>query len=275
MHDLTGKVAVVTGGGSGIGRALVLALAEAGSNVVVADIDGDAAGGVAEEAAASGVRSLAVATDVADPASVISLADAAYDEFARVDVLCNNAGVLLFGPISGTTVGDWQWVFGVNVMGVVHGIVTFVPRMREQGGPAHVVNTASVAALGGGHDGAVYAASKNAVLAISESLRAEVEPYGIGVTVLCPAAIQSRILDAQRHRPASMGRRAPEPFGTDVAFGIDAMHVGRRAVQAVRDGEFYVFVMPEGWAARTGASARERFDAIAAAIAVGEVAGNG
>lgn len=273
MRDLAGKAAVVTGGGSGIGRALVMALAAEGTHVVVADIDERAAGSVAREAEASGVRSLAVVTDVTDAASVNALADRAYAEFGAVDILCNNAGVLLFGSLTETVPEDWQWVFAVNVMGVVHGILSFVPRMTAQGRPAHIVNTASVAALGGGKDGGVYSASKNAVLAISESLRLELEEQGIGVTALCPASIRSRILDAQRNRPASMGRRAAEPFGTDVEFGIDAMHVGRRAVQAIRDNELYVFVMPEGWAGRTRDAARARSDAILNAIGNGEVPG--
>ena len=271
MRDLAGKVAVVTGGGSGIGRALVMALAEAGTNVVVADIEEDAARAVAREAEVSGVGSLAVATDVSDPVAVGRLADLAYERFGAVDVLCNNAGVLLFGPLIETVPEDWQWVFAVNVMGVVHGVQAFVPRMKRDGRPAHIVNTASVAALGGGKGGGVYSASKNAVLAISESLRSELEESEIGVSVLCPANIRSRILDAQRNRPSSLGRRAPEPFGTSVEFGIDATHVGRRAVQAIRDNQLYVFVVPEGWAERLHQTAQARFDTILEAIDSGEV----
>jgi NAD(P)-dependent dehydrogenase (short-subunit alcohol dehydrogenase family) len=273
VDELAGKAAVVTGGGSGIGRALVMALAEAAMSVVVADIDEDAARSVAREAEGLGVRSLAVATDVTDPDAVGRLADLAYGEFGGVDVLCNNAGVLLFGQLTDSVPEDWAWVFSVNVMGVVHGIQTFVPRMRRQGRPAHIVNTASVASLGGGRGGGVYSASKNAVLAISESLRSELEEDGIGVTALCPANIRSRILDAQRNRPPTMGRRAHEPFGTETEFGIDPMYVGRRAVQAIRDNQLYVFVVPEGWAGRLGETARARFDSILEAIEHGEVPG--
>jgi NAD(P)-dependent dehydrogenase (short-subunit alcohol dehydrogenase family) len=272
VRELKGKVAVVTGGASGIGHALVMALAEAGTSVVVADIDEDAARSAAREAEGLGVGSLAVATDVGDAGAVGRLADLAYEEFGRVDILCNNAGVLLFGPLTETVPDDWRWVFSVNVMGVVHGVQAFVPRMTRQGGPAHIVNTASVAALGGGKGGGVYSASKNAVLAISESLRAELEEHSIGVTVLCPANIRSRILDSQRNRPS--GRRAPEPFGTGTEFGIDAVHVGRRAVQAIRDNELYVFVVPEGWASRLGETARARFDRILEAIDCGEIPGS-
>jgi NAD(P)-dependent dehydrogenase (short-subunit alcohol dehydrogenase family) len=238
--------------------------------VVVADIEGETASSVAAEARVLGARALATTTDVSDYAAVRRLADDSYDEFGRVDVLCNNAGVLLFGETTTTTPEDWQWVLSVNVMGVVHGIQAFVPRMVGQGA-GHIVNTVSVASLGGAKGSAVYSASKNAVLAISETLREELVEHGIGVTALCPASIASRILDAQRNRPPSYGRRAAEPYGTDVSFGIDPMHVARRAVQAIRDNDLYVFVLPEVWSRRVRARADERCAQLSAAIDAGEV----
>lgn len=271
MDVLEGRTAVVTGGGSGIGRALVLALASSGCNVVVADIESDAASSVADEAVAVGVKAIAVRTDVSDRGSVDELADRAYAEFGAVHVLCNNAGVLIMTPVLDCIVEDWQWLLGVNVMGVVHGAHAFIPRMLEQGEPAHIVNTSSVAGFGGG---GIYGTSKAAIVALSESLHTELEPKGIGVSVLCPANISSKILAAQRNRPARFGRLAFEPFGRDITdFGLAASHVADRAIDAIRTNELYVFVFPEGWEKRLKPSTEERFTKILDAIDRGGVTG--
>src|SRR3954447_9577565 len=152
MKDVAGKVAVVTGGGSGIGRGMVHAFMGAGMDIVIGDVDKAAAENVADEVRSAGRRALAMHVDVSDYDSVDALADAAYNEFDAVHVLCNNAGVLVAGPILDMRVDDWRWLFNVNVFGVIHGIHAFVPRMRDQGGEAHVVNTGSVAGFtsGGG-----------------------------------------------------------------------------------------------------------------------------
>jgi NAD(P)-dependent dehydrogenase (short-subunit alcohol dehydrogenase family) len=268
MESLEGRTAVVTGGASGIGRALVLALAQSGVNVVVADIEDEPAESVAAEARALGVHSLSVHTDVSDPDSVELLAERAYVEFGAINVLCNNAGVLLMMPVSDLILDDWRWVLSVNVMGVVNGIHAFLPRMLASGEPAHIVNTSSVAGVVGGGP---YGASKSAVLAISEGLREELAPLGIGVSVLCPASISSRINSSQRNRPATFGRKAPEPFAHIVDFGIDPMQVGLRAVEAVRANEFYVFVFPPGWEERLRPNVERRFQGILAAIDNGAV----
>lgn len=269
MDAVVGRTAVVTGGGSGIGRAIVLALAGAGANVVVADIELDAAEAVAKEAAAAGVDTLAVQVDVADTASVDALADAAFDRFGAVHVLCNNAGVFLMGQIGDFIVDDWRWVLSVNVIGVVNGVHAFLPRMIAQGQPGHIVNTGSVASFGGGGP---YGASKAAVLSITESLLGELAPHGIGASVLCPANINSRILGAQRNRPAEFGRKAAEPFGTDITtFGIDAEHVGRRALEAILNDELYVFIFPDGWQGHLKPGVQQRFDDVLAAIDRGAV----
>jgi NAD(P)-dependent dehydrogenase (short-subunit alcohol dehydrogenase family) len=269
VEDLEGRTAVVTGGGSGIGRALVLALAEEGTNVVVADIEADAAAAVAGEAAELGVQALAITTDVADRDSVTALADASFDRFGGVHILCNNAGVLVMGPITDMIVEDWEWILSVNVMGVVYGIHAFLPPMLAQGEPGHILNTASVAAFGG--EG-IYGTSKAAVLAISQSLHSELEPAGIGVTALCPGTISSQILGAQRNRPARFGRLADEPFGRITDYGLDPIHVGRRAVAAIRANELYAFAFPEGDERRMRPRYQARFDDILAAVDRGPIA---
>lgn len=269
MDVVAGRTAVVTGGGSGIGRALVLSLAGAGSNVVVADIELDAAEAVAKEAEALGVKARAVRTDVADTASVQALADASFDRFGAVHILCNNAGVFLMGETKDFIVEDWRWVLSVNVIGVVNGIHAFLPRMIEQGEPGHIVNTGSVASFGGGGP---YGASKAAVLSITESLHGELAKYDIGASVLCPANINSRILGAQRNRPPEFGRKAHEPFGTELTtFGIDAEHVGNRALEAIRNNELYVFVFPDGWQDHLKPSAETRFQNVLDAIDRGAI----
>jgi NAD(P)-dependent dehydrogenase (short-subunit alcohol dehydrogenase family) len=159
-------------------------------------------------------------------------------------------------------------VFDVNLMGVVHGVHAFLPRMRQQGS-GHILNTSSVAGLGGG---GIYGASKAAILALSETLHQELAPEGIGVSVLCPGNVSSRILGAQRNRPARYGRKAAEPFGTDLTdFGIDPVLVGRRAVQAIVEGRLYVFAFPSGWERHVAPGARDRYGAILDAIDAGGI----
>jgi NAD(P)-dependent dehydrogenase (short-subunit alcohol dehydrogenase family) len=267
MEKLDGKVAVVTGGGSGIGEALVHAFAREDMHVVVADIEQSAAERVADAARETGARALAVCTDVADAESVRELADAVYAEFRATHVLCNNAGVLLMGPAIGASAGDWQWVLSVNLMGVVHGVEAFLPRMRAQPGEAHIVNTSSVAALGGGGP---YAASKAAVLAFSEALHQELADDGIGVSVLCPAYINSKIVGAQRNRPERFGPEAEEPFGRlEVTTGLTPDTVAQHAIEAIRKRTLYVFTLPESMRRRIEPAAEERSRKIQAAIAAG------
>jgi len=271
VEKLEGKVAVVTGGGSGIGRALAVALAEGGAHVVVADIEPDAARATARAVEALGVRARAVEVDVADQGSVEDLAHRATSELGAADIVCNNAGVFVMGPLTEMIVEDWSWVLSVNVMGVVHGIHAFLPEMLERGG-GHFVNTSSVAGLGGGGGSSVYSMSKCAVLSITESLHAELAPMGIGATVLCPGNVSSRILGAQRNRPARFGREATEPFGRDLTdFGMDPIHVGRRAVAAIRAGELYAFAFPAEWGGGIRPQAERRYREILDAIGAGAI----
>ena len=262
MKDVAGKVAVVTGGGSGIGRGMVHAFMGAGMDIVIGDVDKAAAENVADEVRSAGRKALALHVDVSDWHSVESFSDAAYNEFDAVHVLCNNAGVLVAGPILDMRVDDWKWLFNVNVFGVIHGIHAFVPRMKEQGGEAHVVNTGSVAGFtsGGGYV-PIYSATKNAVVAISEALRIECEPIGIGVSVLCPSAVNTKILEAQRNRPQEFGSAADEPLGRTITGGMDPDQVGARVLQAVYDNEQWIFTHPE---ALSGAATR--FEQILAAV---------
>jgi NAD(P)-dependent dehydrogenase (short-subunit alcohol dehydrogenase family) len=264
---------VVTGGASGIGRELVRSFAGAGCAVVVADIDADAARATAREVEDQGGRAIAVTVDVTSADSVRALSDAAF-EFGggTVDILCNNAGVLVWGDALVATQEDWRWIIDVNLMGVVNGVAAFLPRMIEQGTRAHIVNVASVAGLRGSAEMPAYGASKAAVLSLSEALHAQLAATNVGVSVLCPANIESRILDAQRNRPSSLGKRASEPMGTDPpGVGIHAAHVASAALEAIRDDELYVFTFPDDEHAALRRSAEQRGAAILAAIDRGAV----
>ena len=246
--DLYGKSAVVTGGGNGIGRALCLALAGEGVNVAVADIDPAAAQAVAEEAKGVGVKAIGVGADVTSEASVNALADAAWDAFEAVDILVNNAGVIHpTGPLAATSAADFDWVFAVNVRGVMNGIRAFVPRFIASGRECRVVNTASEHALGVPHVGAgLYTASKHALLGLSDVLRREV-PERVMVSVLCPGIVASTLWRATERRPAAFGGSAPAPEAAGAfmdQIGMPAEEVAARAMKGIRMGEFHILTHP-------------------------------
>jgi NAD(P)-dependent dehydrogenase (short-subunit alcohol dehydrogenase family) len=254
MQGLAGKVAVVTGGASGIGSGMVDAFAEAGMHVVVADIELDAARAVAEGARGRGVDALAVRTDVTDVESVHALAERAYDELGAVHVLCNNAGVLVFGKVAELRIEDWRWVYGVNVFGVINGLHEFVPRMLAQGGEGHIVNTASVVAFTRGPGREPYTSSKAAVVAITEDLRSEVAGAGIGVTALVPGGVSTRIGESQRNRASEFGPaavRPPREAGAPESSSpvLDPIDVGRMVRHAIERNDPWVFTHPEWLAA--------------------------
>jgi len=252
MRELRGKVAVVTGGGSGIGRGMALAFADAGMHVVVADIEPTAADKVAAELAPKGVKAIAVQADVTRREAVEALAERTYRDFGAAHVLCNNAGVAVFGTLDETRDTDWRWVLSVNLEGVVNGLQAFLPRMKAQAGPKHVVNTASVAGIAALPGLGVYTATKYAVVGISETLRLEGPRYELGCSVLCPGAVSTNIMTSERNRPGDLGQSKPFAglsgggAGADLLrLGRDAEWVGRRVRAAVENDEAYIFTHPE------------------------------
>lgn len=207
MKDFRGKCAVITGAGSGIGAALARRAAAEGMHVVLADIAVDDAQSVADSI--SEAQTLVMRCDVSDEASVQALADAAWERFGSVDLLCNNAGIVPGGRhrmVWEYTPSDWQWSLGVNLYGVIHGIRAFVPRMIAANRPAHIMNTASVAGFVSGSGSSCYGAAKHAVVRATEALYAGLKEVGapIGVTMLCPGLVATRIYDAERSRPAEL-----------------------------------------------------------------------
>lgn len=269
MDQLKDGVAVVTGGGSGIGRAIVLDLAEAAMNVVVADIEADAARAVAGEAAQLGVESLAVTVDVADHDAVSRLADTVFDRFGAVNLLCNNAGVLVFRGFADSIIEDWQWVYGVNVMGVIHGVHCFLPRMLGQDDASHIVNTSSIVAL---EPTGVYGASKAAILALTEALADELADTDVGVSTLLPGVVGTRIVSAERNRPDAMGRRTDEPAAAfEGSFGVDPTIVGRRLREGVLAGDRYIWAGVPADFGDLDHGPRRRLEAILGAVPDGIV----
>ena len=272
MRELAGKTAFVTGGAAGIGLALGRAFAQAGMKVMLADIEADAL--------QSAVKSLQEITpdiggticDVADAASVERAAQAAFDAFGKVHVVCNNAGVAAGGGIDHISVDNWRWVIDVNLMGVLHGIKSFLPHIRAHGEGGHIVNTASMAGMQTGLGLSPYGASKFAVVCMSEGLSHQLKPHGIGVSVLCPSYVRTRIGESGRNRPARYGQAQPlDPaspaaalvaaIASNIEAGLEPDTVAARVLAAIRDDELYIFTHP-GMRAEVEA----RFAAILAAM---------
>ncbi|WHZ00876.1 SDR family NAD(P)-dependent oxidoreductase [Neobacillus sp. YX16] len=202
MKEIAGKTAVVTGGGSGIGRSISLALANAGANVVIADIEEEAAKAVAEEVMACGVGSFGMQVDVSKLEDVKALSEAVYDKFKSVEILCNNAGVTLrpYRNHWDYSYEEWKWVMDINFWGVQHGHMVFVPNMLKTPGEKHIVNTSSVVTLYTNVKHAAYSSTKAAIDGLSQCAREELKPYDIGVSLLHPGKIRTRLVTSDRLR---------------------------------------------------------------------------
>jgi NAD(P)-dependent dehydrogenase (short-subunit alcohol dehydrogenase family) len=259
MRELRGKVAVVTGAASGIGRSMARRFAAEGMKVVLADIEADALEQAQAAMVAEGATALAVVTDVSSGASVEALAAKTLEAFGAVHVICNNAGVGgIAAPLWTLTEADWDWTLRVNLWGVIHGLRVFVPILLAQGGEGHVVNTASAAGLTATPFMAAYAATKHAVVAISEVLSKDLQiaDSTVKVSVLCPGFVRTRIVDSGRNRPADLCNPAKEPSGSGavtmgqavrqmVDAGMAPDEVADQVVAAIRDERFYILPHPE------------------------------
>jgi NAD(P)-dependent dehydrogenase (short-subunit alcohol dehydrogenase family) len=272
MREFSGKTAFVTGGAGGIGFALGRAFAEAGMKVMLADIETDTLTAAVNSLHNVGPEVRGIICDVADPVSVERAAEASYQAFGKVHIVCNNAGVAAAGGIDNISLDNWRWVLDVNLMGVLHGIRTFLPHIRAHGEGGHFVNTASMAGMNGGLGFSPYVASKFAVVGMSEGLAMQLKPHGIGVSVLCPSYVRTRIGESGRNRPQRYGAaQTPDPasppglllaqISERLQAGLDPSEVAARVVAAIREDQFYVFTHP-GMRDQTD----ERFAAIQAAM---------
>ena len=253
MKDFRGKTAFVTGGASGLGLSMARAFGRAGMNVVLADIDDKAAKEVAERLAGEQVKAVPVHCDVSERSGLREAALEAIAAFGKVHIVCNNAGVAVGGQIGTVRDRDWDWIIDVNLKSVVYGTEVFTPLIRSHGEGGHFVNTASMAGMISPPGLEPYCATKYAVVAMSEGWHGQLAPMNIGVSVLCPGFVRTRIHESGRARQEKYGgvgdvdpgvAATREEAAQNVLNGIDPDIVGNRVLEAVKNGELYIFTHP-------------------------------
>lgn len=254
MIDFTGKIAFITGGASGAGFGQAQVFGEAGCRIVIADIRRDALDEAVTTLAGMGIEAHGIQLDISDRAAYAAAADEVEAVFGSPpQLLFNTAGVNSFGPLEKATYEDFDWIFGVNLHGVINGIQTFLPRMIATGRDGHIVTTASMAGFEGSPTAAIYSATKAAVINLMESYALALPKYGIGASVLCPASIRSNIADAQQTRPANLAKNSG--FRSDEEFielqrllysgGMDPVVLAQHVKKAIEANELYILPYPE------------------------------
>ena len=254
MKELKGKVAAVTGAASGLGRSMALAFAAEGMDLALADVDEVNLSSVQDEVLAKGVRAITLKVDVSHAQQIEGFRDQALTRLGGVHVVCNNAGVSPLGAVWENSAADWQWILGVNLWGVIHGVRAFAPHLIEQG-EGHIVNTASVSGLISPPGSGAYNVTKHAVVALSESLHHDLRERNsrVGVSVLCPAYVPTGIVDSERSRPKELGvsKKSAETLAKEamlrkaVTSGkVSADQVAQAVVAAIRDERFYILTHP-------------------------------
>ena len=249
------KVAFITGGASGIGLGMAEVFAQSGARVVIADVETGALDRAAAHLASQGASVLPLQLDVTDREAFGRALDAALAQFGAVHLLFNNAGVNVPGPLDEVSYQDWDWVLGVNLGGVINGVTTFLPELKRHGSEAHVINTASVGGLVGMRGLGIYNASKFAVVGLSEALRADMKPYGVGVSVLCPGVVATSLTSSERNRPAALGgasgpssesaEDAPAEAAAPAPGVMSPLTLAMLVLEAVEQNRFFISSHPE------------------------------
>jgi NAD(P)-dependent dehydrogenase (short-subunit alcohol dehydrogenase family) len=249
MQDLSGRIAFITGAASGIGLGIATALGRAGMKMMLADIEQAALADAAEQLRALDIELATCICDVSDKESVFAAADATLEAFGKVHIVCNNAGVSSGGLLEECEQSDWDWVIGVNYLGVLYGCQAFIPHIKRHAEGGHIVNTSSMAGLLGGMAGwGPYNSTKFAVVGLTEVLRQEGREGGFGASVLCPGGVNTNIFDAPRNRPDRFGpQRSKVAFsGTDADMtrALDPNVVGELVREAILENRLYIFTDP-------------------------------
>jgi len=256
MKDFAGKTAFITGGAGGIGFAMARAFGQRGMKVAIADVEPETCAKAVEALQNEGISAIGSACDVSDRASLAEAADKTFAEFGKVHVLCNNAGVSRAGPIETIASSDWDWVIGVNLKGLVHGLQLFLPHMKAHGEDGHIVNTASINGVSGSALAGPYSATKFAVVGMSEVLAAELAETPIGVSVLCPSWVRTRMLDNGRNRPDRFGgpirldadsgnAERNARYAKALESGLDPADVAALVIGAIESRRLFVFTHPD------------------------------
>lgn len=269
MDNLEGKVAFITGGASGIGLGMARTFFSAGMKIIIADIRQDhlesALGAFNNDTANIHTMQL----DVTDRNAMETAAQEAERVFGSVHILCNNAGIYLYGPIQKATYEDWDWTLNVNLGGVINGIHAFLPRMISHGEGGHIVNTSSISGIFASGGTGLYTTSKYAIVGLSEALRLDLEPENIGVSVLCPGFVNSKVYDCGKTRPDRLANSGytvkPEILEklkkAHAEIGMDPLEVGEKVLSAIRTNKLYIITHPE-----FAEEIRRRSEALLAAV---------
>jgi NAD(P)-dependent dehydrogenase (short-subunit alcohol dehydrogenase family) len=252
MKDLKGKVAFITGGASGLGLSMARSLGAQGAHIMLADIEQAALTKALDDLRARQIKAQGAICNVGHRDQLREAALKTISEFGKVHIVCNNAGVGAGGPFGEVPEKDWDWIIDVNLKGVIYGMEVFVPLIKAHGEGGHCVNTASMAGMISPAGMEPYNATKFAVVAMSEGWNVQLAPMNIGVSVLCPGFVRTRIHESRRNRPGEYGadpRHGSDPLeqgaGQLVLAGIDPDAVGNRVVEAIRDNELYIFTHPD------------------------------
>jgi NAD(P)-dependent dehydrogenase (short-subunit alcohol dehydrogenase family) len=252
MRELRNKTAFITGAASGVGYGMAHAFLEAGMRVAIADIRTDAIDAAAKKLQGTGGDVYGVCVDVTDRAAMAAAADDVERHFGKLHILCNNAGINVFGPIDQASYDDWDWIMDVNLNSVFNGIRCFLPKIKSHGEGGHIVNTASMASIVSGPGAGIYTAAKCAVRGLSECLWYNLAPQGIGVSVVCPGLVNSNIHHSEELRPSS---KAHSGYTNDPEFakrleamqglGMDPIEVGRKVLRGIMNGDLYILTHPD------------------------------